>query len=146
MTSSILANAIERNLNVVVSAPLGLGVVTSTLEELRKVSRWIVVLDQSTLRLDLTAAVIDPDQNSVRWGLTDAINPQTEVIVFDSLERADQGVQDAAAELMRSRSLGGIKLPHLKSVVGFFSRSTDEMDDLADGYAALGPSLAMDWR
>ncbi|MCB5281113.1 hypothetical protein [Arthrobacter sp. ES1] len=130
MTCHILANAIERNLNVIVSAPLGMGVVTSTLEELSKGSR----------------SVINLNQNSLRWDLTAAINMQTEVIVFDSLERTDPELQDAAAELMRSRSLGGIKLPNLKSVVGFFSRTTDEMDDLADSYAALGPSLAMDWR
>jgi hypothetical protein len=130
VTCHILANAIERNLNVVVSAPLGFGVVTSTLEELSKGSRPVIHLNQ----------------NSLRWDLTAAINMQTEVIVFDGLERVDQELQDAAAELMRSRSLGGVKLPNLKSVVGFFSRITDEPDDLAAGYAALGPSLAMDWR
>jgi hypothetical protein len=47
---------------------------------------------------------------------------------------------------MRNRTLGGLKLPNLKSVVGFFIRTTDETDDLADSYAALGPSLVMDWR
>lgn len=130
MTCHILANAIERKLNVVVSAPLGVGVVTSTLEELSQGQRPTISLNQNSQRLDLTAA----------------INMQTEVIVFDGLERTDPQLQDAAAELMRSRTLGGIKLPNLKSVVAFLSRTTDEFDDLAAGYAALGPSLSMDWR
>jgi len=126
----ILTNAIERNLNVVISAPLGMGVVTSTLEELGK-GRWSVVnLNGFSQLADLTAT----------------INQQTEVIVFDSLQQTDYDLKTAAAELMQSRTLGGLKLPNLKSVIGFFGRITDETDDLAESYASLGPSLAMDWR
>lgn len=130
MTCHILANAIDRNLNVVVSAPLGMGVVTSTLEELSQGRRPTVSLNPY----------------SVRWDLTAALTEQTEVIVFEGLDQANYELKTAAAELMRSRTLCGIKLPNLKSVVGFFGRTTDEMDDLAESYAALGPSLSMDWR
>lgn len=128
MSCLMLAGAINRKVNIIVSTPVDHEFLGDTLDELRDVSKSIIVLNEYSLLADLTAAV-----------------SQAEIIVFSSMSDIDYELKDAAAELMRSRSLGGLKLPNLKSVVGFFGRTTDEFDDLAAGYAALGPSLSMEW-
>jgi len=129
MSCLLLAGAVDRKVNIIVSTPIDHEFLGDTLDELRDVSKAVIVLNEYSLLSDLTATVSG-----------------AEVIVFSSMADTDYELKEAAAELMRSRSLGGLKLPNLKSVVGFFGRTTDETDVLAESYATLGPSLALDWR
>lgn len=128
-TSAVLAGAIERNLNVVISKKPGYGIVTSTLEQLREIGKQVEVVDAS--RMDVVSLLLNP------------LDQDAEVIVFDELHSANDSIKNAVVEIMHNRSMKGIEFPKLKSVVVFLNGGDNK--DSAQ-FTNVAPSISMEWR
>lgn len=133
--SSVLAGAIERNLNVVISKKPGLGVVNSTLAQLQEVNNSVLLVELFPLNLFKGSRIFEP-----------SLNQDVEVAVFDEIDIAGIDMKDAVVELMTTRSLNGTKYPKLKSVVLFLNESDDETEVKGASFANLAPSLSLEWN
>lgn len=126
-----LATAVEQHMNVIVSSDPGTGVVTQTLKDLHALSGKVFVADAFNGHL----AVSHP--------LLSGLDRNTEIIVFDEVHLLSAPRRELVEELLVNRTLNGVELPELKSVVVFFTHRSQDTDAASRELAALAPSLEL---
>lgn len=118
--------------NIVITTLPGIGSVSKTLANLEAAGLSIAILDTATVGLpDLGIFVADGD--SVRMLLPEEIL-NAEVLFFDGIESAAPETLEAITEVMTDRTLNGVHLPSVKSVVatsiGYDAKITKGLDAL----------------
>jgi imidazoleglycerol phosphate synthase glutamine amidotransferase subunit HisH len=133
--SAPLANVAEiaaEGKNIVITTLPGIGSVSKTLANLEAAGLSIAILDTATVGLpDLGIFVADGD--NLRMLLSEEIL-NAEVLFFDGIESASPEVLETITEVMTDRTLNGVRLPSVKSVVatsiGYDAKITKGLDTL----------------
>jgi hypothetical protein len=118
--------------NIVITTLPAIGSVSKTLANLEAAGLSIAILDTATVGLpDLGIFVADGD--NLRMLLSEEIL-NAEVLFFDGIESASPEVLEAITEVMTDRTLNGVRLPSVKSVVatsiGYDAKITKGLDTL----------------
>lgn len=119
--------------NIVITTLPGIGSVSKTLANLEAADLSIAILDTRNISTpDLGIFVIDGGDN-LRMLLPEEIL-NAEVLFFDGIESASPEVLEAITEVMTDRTLNGVRLPSVKSVVvtsiGYDANYTRGLDAL----------------
>lgn len=119
--------------NIVITTLPGIGSVSKTLANLEAAGLSIAILDTRNIDTpDLGIFVIDGGDN-LRMLLPEEIL-NAEVLFFDGIESASPATLEAITELMTDRTLNGVRLPSVKSVVatsiGYAAKITKGLDTL----------------
>lgn len=117
--------------NIVITTLPGIGSVSKTLANLEAADLSIAILDTRNIGTpDLGIFVIDGGDN-LRMLLPEEIL-NAEVLFFDGIESASPEVLEAITEVMTDRTLNGVRLPSVKSVVatsiGYDAKITKGLD------------------
>lgn len=120
--------------NIVITTMPGIGSVSKTLANLEAGGLSIAILDTRNIdTLTLGIFVIDSDGDNLRMILPEEIL-NAEVLFFDGIESASPEVLEAITEVMTDRTLNGVRLPSVKSVVatsiGYDANYTRGLDAL----------------
>lgn len=120
--------------NIVITTLPGIGSVSKTLANLEAGGLSIAILDTRNITYpDLGIFVIDSDGDNLRMILPEEIL-NAEVLFFDGIESASPETLEAITEVMTDRTLNGVRLPSVKSVVvtsiGYDANYTRGLDTL----------------
>lgn len=120
--------------NIVITTMPGIGSVSKTLANLEAGGLSIAILDTRNIDTPtLGIFVIDSDGDNLRMILPEEIL-NAEVLFFDGIESASPEVLEAITEVMTDRTLNGVRLPSVKSVVatsiGYDANYTRGLDAL----------------
>lgn len=120
--------------NIVITTLPGIGSVSKTLANLEAGGLSIAILDTRSIDTPtLGIFVIDSDGDNLRMILPEEIL-NAEVLFFDGIESASPEALEAITEVMTDRTLNGVRLPSVKSVVvtsiGYDANYTRGLDAL----------------
>jgi hypothetical protein len=120
--------------NIVITTLPGIGTVSKTLATLEAAGLSIAILDTRNIDSpELGIFVVDGDGDDLRMVLPEEIL-NAEVLFFDGIESALPEVLEAITEVMTDRTLNGVHLPSVKSVVatsiGYDANITKGLDAL----------------
>lgn len=120
--------------NIVITTLPGIGSVSKTLANLEAGGLSIAILDTRNIDTPtLGIFVIDSDGDNLRMILPEEIL-NAEVLFFDGIESASPEALEAITEVMTDRTLNGVRLPSVKSVVvtsiGYDANYTRGLDAL----------------
>lgn len=119
--SETLANAAEAaadGKNVIITTSPGIGTVSKTLSNLEAAGLSIAHLD--VLVIPLKSLAIFVSDGDTLYPLLHNEVLTAEVLVFDGIDGATPTALKTVTEVMTSRTMQGMKLPSVKSVVSFF--------------------------
>jgi hypothetical protein len=127
--------------NVVLTTPPGIGSVSKTLAQLEAAGLSIALLEAPVMSPEYLAVLVLAG-DELRTALSNEI-VNAEVLVFDGVDSALPETLDAVTEVMTHRTLRGVELPSVKSVVAIF---VGDAEDLPTKFAESPNTVAVNVR
>lgn len=144
MIASTLANTTAPNVNVIQFGERGHGQVNRMTQELTDAGAIVSYLDTSVI--DATyfyLPIWDAETKTVVHQVPDHIL-KCDALILDEVEGASDEVLEAIGTLMDNRTLGGVEVPALKTVIVFLEKDSEKSKNIAEALRILGQTAVMD--